>query len=144
MRFESNYIDAPLRTAALTNDSPGTVTFGACYRPAAVVLESGRTALPCCAVPWVAVFAGYGTLKIMSGLRYTRSTNNDGSTLMPARKLGITHACTLRAGARRCHTASPSLLTVPPMSHDDMYERANALVNATDAPKRSCFISCKK
>jgi hypothetical protein len=53
-------------------------------------VESGPTASVCSAVLLAAESDGYGTQRIMSGLKYTRSSRSDGCMSMRAKRHGTT------------------------------------------------------
>lgn len=143
-RSSWNYIDARVPPVERTNDFLDTAMFGGYCKPGGADAASGQTASACSAVQLVAVCAGYGMQKITSGQRCTLNTKRGGSTSMLAKRHGTTHGYTPRDGARRCHTASPSQSTAQRMSPEDMCARASLHSSALDAPRRSCYIFCRK
>jgi hypothetical protein len=142
--FEWSCIDAPLSTVELTNASLDTAMFGDYCKLDEDELVNGPTALACFAELSVVVFAGFGMLKTMSGLRCTRTTRSDGFMWTLVRKHGTTLASMPRVGVRRCLTASPFPSTALPTLLDDTFARTNTLLSVTDALKRFFSMLCKR
>jgi hypothetical protein len=142
--FGLNCIDALLNTVEPTNASLDTAMSGDYCRLDEDELANGPTALACFAELSVVAFDGFGTPKTTSGLRYTQTIRSDGFTWTLVRKHGTTLVSTLRAGVRRCLTASPFPLMVLLMSLDDTFARPNTLLSVTDALKRFFSMLCKR
>ena len=70
------------------NDSHGIVMYGLFCSHKEADVENGPTALPCSAELWVVECDGFGMQRIMSGLRSTRNTRDDGSMSMHVRRRG--------------------------------------------------------
>jgi len=103
--YESNYIDVQRVTAEHTRDSHDTATCGDYYKHARAAAENGRTSSACCVELLEAASDGSGIKRITFGRRFTRKCKSDGFMSTLAKKLGITHDCTLMAGERRCRIA---------------------------------------
>lgn len=144
MRSLSNYTDARTPLAELTNASPDIAMFGGYCRLGGADVESGQIASACSAVPLVAVCVGYGMPRTTSGQRFTPNIRRDGSMSTLAKRHGTTHGFTRKVGAKRCHIASLFQSTAQPTSPEDMCARAIMHLSAPDAPRRSCYTSCRR
>jgi len=75
---ELNFTVAQPLAARLLNGSPDIVTFGPCSKPEEAELASSPTASVCSVVPLALESDGFGTVKTMSGPRFTANTSEDG------------------------------------------------------------------
>lgn len=91
-----NYISAPVLIARPLKDFLDIAKFGRCSSLEEEERENMPTVSACCVVLPVPECAGCGTVKTMSGLRFTASINGDGFTSTLVRKYGTTQGSTQR------------------------------------------------
>lgn len=142
VRQGRNYTSVQNRIASDTSASLDIATSGHCSRHEEEDAANGQTASACYAEPSADGYAGFGIRRTTYGLRFILITNNDGYTLMPARRLGTNLACIRKDGVSRLLTASLFRTTVAlqTLLDDTCGIRESTAYLGLDVPRKSCCI----
>jgi len=125
-------------------DSLDTPMSGHCWKLDEGVLENSPTVSVCYVGLQVHESDGFGTVKTMSGPRYTVNIREDGFMLILVKRCGTTQEPTLKVGIARYPTASPSQMMAQQTSLDVMFEIRIISAHEHDVQRRSCSGSCKR